>query len=117
MLYHEWLYLPALHEDVAACARANGEDEVNAMLNDRSFRLSCLMILAVVSATWTNHAFGSAATNPDAFGNPAGQAPAPSATVYGKNNGYTREVGEPFHYANQGGRSAWIDWVAPASGL
>jgi hypothetical protein len=36
--------------------------------------------------------------------------------VHGTNTGYTREYGEPQHAAASGMRSAWISWVAPASG-
>ncbi|MCA1592101.1 MAG: NF038122 family metalloprotease [Acidobacteria bacterium] len=39
-----------------------------------------------------------------------------SGTTSGTNIGATKEVGEPNHAANPGGRSVWYRWTAPASG-
>ncbi len=36
--------------------------------------------------------------------------------VIGSSTNATKEVGEPFHSSNRGGRSIWWSWVAPASG-
>jgi hypothetical protein len=39
-----------------------------------------------------------------------------SGTVTGSNVGATKEVNEPDHALNSGGRSVWYRWTAPASG-
>ena len=36
-------------------------------------------------------------------------------TVFGFNTNTAKEFGEPFHHGNNGGRSVWWSWVAPAS--
>ena len=40
-----------------------------------------------------------------------------TATVNGSNLGATKQVGEPNHAGNTGGRSVWWRWTAPASGV
>lgn len=40
-----------------------------------------------------------------------------SGTASGNNTAATKETGEPFHASNQGGKSIWYRWTAPANGL
>lgn len=40
-----------------------------------------------------------------------------SGTVNGSNIGATKEVNEPNHAANPGGKSVWYQWTAPSSGV
>jgi hypothetical protein len=56
--------------------------------------------------TPTNDSF----SNPETLTGSSG-----SATIF--NIGATNEVGEPAHALNQGGRSVWFKWVAPAKGV
>jgi hypothetical protein len=37
-------------------------------------------------------------------------------TLTGTNTSYTKEPGEPRHYNRNGAHSAWVSWIAPASG-
>ena len=41
--------------------------------------------------------------------------PGVAAGLYGSNAKATRESGEPFHFANQGGASVWYKWIAPSN--
>jgi len=40
-----------------------------------------------------------------------------SGTASGDSTGATKEPGEPWHVGNEGGKSVWYRWTAPASGL
>ncbi len=40
----------------------------------------------------------------------------PSGSVNGNNSGATKEPGEPNHAGEEGGRSVWFRWTAPATG-
>ena len=57
---------------------------------------------------------GTGAAN-DNFGN-AQSIRGNAGTVTGKNNGASKETGEPNHAGNAGGNSVWYVWTAPNSG-
>jgi hypothetical protein len=69
---------------------------------------------AATGVSFLQWAFESA-TN-DAFGN-ARILTGSNGTVSGCNFLSAKEAGEPFHATNEGGRSVWYRWQAPASGL
>jgi hypothetical protein len=52
----------------------------------------------------------------DDFAN-AGLLTAPSGFGSSNNFGATKELGEPNHAGKPGGRSLWINWVAPQNGI
>jgi subtilisin family serine protease len=52
----------------------------------------------------------------DAFGL-AAELEGTSGQVQGNNERATRELGEPFHAGNEGGKSVWWYWTAPGDGL
>ncbi len=51
----------------------------------------------------------------DAFANRV-SIPANGGTVSGSNTNATREANEPLHFGNNGGKSVWWSWIAPAGG-
>ena len=51
----------------------------------------------------------------DMFAN-AQELPGISGTVMGNNTTATKEFGEPNHASNEGGKSVWYKWTAPADG-
>lgn len=75
-----------------------------------SIRITAVAILAIVAGSVA--AFGNAPTN-DNFAN-AQLLTGPRVSVVGSNVDATKEVGEPNHGSNIGGKSVWYKWVAPA---
>lgn len=70
-----------------------------------------LPLIVLCFAGWT----AAAAPANDNFNN-AAVLDGTSPIVRSSNVGATREIGEPNHAANQGGRSIWWKWTAPSSG-
>lgn len=53
----------------------------------------------------------------DSFAAAQSLASNPAGSVTGANRGATKEVGEPDHGGNPGGRSVWYRWTAPSAGV
>jgi hypothetical protein len=75
-----------------------------------------LRLVLVVSALSSPVEALAAAPPNDAFGDAIDLNSLPRMTFDGSNVAATKEIGEPNHAGNAGGKSVWLTWTAPIDG-
>ncbi len=88
---------------VATGTKTTGAATITLVVSDGALKASSSFTVRAVAS---NDAFGDALTLNGA-----------SVQVTAKNTTATKQLGEPNHAGNAGGRSLWWQWTAPASGL
>ncbi len=107
------------HEPIGTIALGTANWHIDVLVDRgvNTIEASALDFAGNVSATRTIQVDYRVADPPnDAFGL-ATELTGKSGTVDGNNERATRELGEPFHAGNEGGKSIWWYWTAPGPGL
>ena len=83
--------------------------------NSPTYAAATTFNITAANTTTINAALGYAPPPNDAFAN-AQVITGATGTASGTNKAATKEVGEPNHAGDAGGRSVWYRWTAPATG-